>query len=153
MKSTKMDSILLIGIGNCGRGDDGLGWQFLDLVSPLCQDSMDIEYRYQLQIEDADLISNYDKVIFIDASHDQLCSGYQVKKCEAANHYYFSSHVQCPETILYLINDLYDKFPEAYTMAISGEYWELHSGLSEKAQTNLGKAIAHFTSQYLTAQA
>ena len=62
---------LLIGIGNYGRADDALGWKFIDEFSDR-DDLYDFEYRYQLQIEDAELVTKYEKVIFVDASHQQL---------------------------------------------------------------------------------
>ena len=63
----KSDKTIVIGIGNNGRQDDGLGWMFLDFLDEQ-NANIDLEYRYQLQIEDADLISNYDTVIFVDAT-------------------------------------------------------------------------------------
>ena len=74
MKNLKTDStrILLIGIGNSGRGDDGLGWKFTELVERSGYNFFDCEYRYQLQIEDTVLISKYDTVLFVDASQAAL---------------------------------------------------------------------------------
>jgi hydrogenase maturation protease len=151
MKDLKTNSnkLLLIGIGNSGRGDDGLGWKFTDMLERYGYDFLDYEYRYQLQIEDTVLISGYDKVIFADASHAVLETGFEVKACEAANHYFFSSHIQSPETILYLANDLYNKHPEAYCVAISGNYWDLKTSLSNEAEKNLASALSFFVKDFL----
>ena len=54
---------LLIGIGNSGRSDDALGWKFVDEFADYDY-LFDLEYRYQLQIEDSELVSRYKKVIF-----------------------------------------------------------------------------------------
>src|ERR1022692_4964179 len=80
---TKTKSILLIAVGNSGRGDDGLGWAFADKAKNYASDSLDYEYCYQLQIEDAEQISKYDTVIFVDASHSILGNGFEMKICEA----------------------------------------------------------------------
>lgn len=151
MKNLKTDfkRVLLIGIGNCGRGDDGLGWKFNDLLSEKNYNWIDLEYRYQLQIEDTDLINNYDTVIFVDASHTTFTDGFEIRPCAASNHYFFSSHMQSPETILYLANDLFNKFPEAYTIAISGNDWELKTSLSAEAEKNLQAAFTFFTEVFL----
>ena len=53
---------LLIGIGNSGRQDDGLGWAFLDAVCSQPDLKAQCEYRYQLQIEDAELVSRFERV-------------------------------------------------------------------------------------------
>ena len=151
MKELKTNStrILLIGIGNSGRGDDGLGWQFTELVQQAGKDYIDFEYRYQLQVEDTVVISEYEIVIFADASHAALKEGFEIKSCTAAGHYFYSSHMQSPETILYLANDLYHKFPEAYTIAISGHYWDLKTSLSKEAKKNLQSAFTFFIKEFL----
>ena len=143
------NKVLFIGIGNCGRGDDGLGWEFTDRLKRYDCHFLDYEYRYQLQIEDTVLIARYDTVIFADASRAELEHGFEIEKCSAANHYFFSSHIQSPETILYLANDLYNKQPEAYTVAIAGNYWELETSLSKIAEENLQSAFTFFTKDFL----
>ena len=52
MKKSDYKTIIL-GIGNNGRQDDGLGWAFLDFLEEQ-NTTIDLEYRYQLQIEDAE---------------------------------------------------------------------------------------------------
>jgi len=142
--------MLLIGIGNCGRGDDGLGWSFADYIKEYFSDLFDVEYRYQLQVEDAELISRYRTVIFADASHEKLKEGFELKPCEAAAHYYFSSHMQSPETILFLSGKLFAGIPEAFSMAISGFEWELKTSLHDEAEKNLASAIDYFENNFLS---
>ena len=69
---TEKSGILIIGIGNSGRNDDGLGWKFVDIASQTMRGYFDVEYRYQLQIEDAELVSKYNKVIFADATQEAI---------------------------------------------------------------------------------
>ena len=63
------DSCLIYGIGNVGRQDDGLGWAFVDWLQSqgLCSNA-DMQRNYQLLLEDAELISNKERVLFIDAT-------------------------------------------------------------------------------------
>jgi hypothetical protein len=61
----------------------------------------------------------------------------------------FFPHVQSPETILYLANDLYQKKPEAYSIAIHGNDWELKTSLSEEAKKNLHLAFDFFEKEFL----
>lgn len=150
MKKLKTDpGILLVGIGNSGRGDDGLGWDFVERINGLGYDFLDYEFRYQLQVEDAALISEYDIVIFVDASHEKLSGGFQMSRCISASHSFFSTHAQAPGAILHLANSLYTKFPKAYTLAISGKEWELQTSLSREAQRNLDSAVSFFIEQFL----
>ena len=144
----KLDKTIILGIGNNGRQDDGLGWSFLDSLKDI-ESKFTLEYRYQLQIEDAELISNYKTVIFVDASKLQLESGFSFEPCLSLEKYSFSTHALEPQTILYLANKLYNHNPKAFLFAIQGYYWELKIGLSKKAQQNLNKALNHFKNKLL----
>jgi hydrogenase maturation protease len=134
---------LLIGIGNDGRSDDALGWKFLDELSDLSS-SYDFEYRYQLQIEDAELISKYDLVIFVDACHQPLENGFSFYPCIPVPTSTFTTHQLSPETVLWLTGELFGDPPDGYVMAIGGIHWKLHNGLSNKAKENFIKAISYF---------
>lgn len=146
---TEKSGILIIGVGNSGRNDDGLGWKFVDIVSQTIQGYFDIEYRYQLQVEDADLVSKYNKVIFADASQAAIQNGFEIIPCKKAGHYFFSSHLQTPEAILYLTEMLFNKNPEAFTVAIEGKNWGLGKSLSKEAEKNLEKALEYFEKSFL----
>lgn len=140
---------LLIGIGNYSRGDDAMGWLFLNEIEKIDSGRFDLEYRYQLQVEDADLISNYERVIFVDATEEILDDGFAINSCEPAGTYYFSSHQQSPETVLYLSKTLYPNSPVAFVVAITGYRWGLGEETGEKAEENLKKAIKSFVASEL----
>ena len=144
----KSDRTLLIGIGNNGRQDDGLGWMVLDALNHLRTD-FDIEYRYQLQIEDAELISGFNSVIFIDATKENIKNGFHLRPCHPSKQCSFSTHTLNPETVLYLVHKLYDHYPKAYIFAIQGYEWNLSMGLSKKGSENLDKALKHFKNEIL----
>ena len=147
MKKSDNKTIIL-GIGNNGRQDDGLGWSFLDFLDDQ-HSNIDLEYRYQLQIEDAELISIYDTVIFVDATKEYTKDGFYLNPCHPSEKYSFSTHVLKPETILYLSNKLYDHNPRASIFGIQGYDWELKIGLSEKGSVNLNKAKKYFKDKVL----
>jgi hydrogenase maturation protease len=139
---TEKPDIIIIGIGNTSRGDDGLGWEFLSRMIDTFSLPFDWEYRYQLQVEDSELIQQYKMVVFADASHTVLSDGFEFKPCQPARHYLFSSHAQNPETVMYLAHQLYGCVTKSYTMAISGYEWELGGKLSPLAEQNLSLAMA-----------
>ena len=146
-----VNKILLIGIGNSGRGDDGLGWRFIEELENFGCDFLDCEFRYQLQIEDAELISHYDTVIFVDASHSKHNNGFEIKSCVPSDQVFFTTHAQLPDAILHLTKQLYPKCPNAYTLAISGAEWELNTCLSSEAENNLEAALYQFKNEFLPA--
>jgi len=144
MNENAENKCLILGIGNSGRQDDGLGWEFLDGLSERKLNNVSLEYRYQLQIEDAELIGGFDTVVFVDASKNNLIKGYEYEPCKASNKHSFSTHSLAPETVLYLSDELYNYVPKAYILGIQGYEWELQNGLTKKAKENLINAIEFF---------
>ncbi len=143
MRKKDSEKIIIFGIGNNGRQDDGLGWKFLDFLEEQ-NSNIDLEYRYQLQIEDAELITNFTKVVFVDATKEKIPEGFYLKQCLPSEKYSFSTHALNPETIIYLSKKLYNHTPDASIFAIQGYDWELKIGLSNKGYINLEKAKKYF---------
>jgi len=135
---------LLIGIGNSGRSDDGLGWAFVDRIKGEAGFKGEIEYRYQLQVEDAELISRAEHVIFVDSYRGELSDGFRFKPCSASPDSEFTSHVLPPGAILHLCRELYGESPRADLLLIQGSSWELHNGLSAEANNRLNRAVDYF---------
>lgn len=144
MNATGHKRILLIGIGNDGRSDDGLGWQLASQIESTFPE-LPVVYRYQLQIEDADLISSFDTVIFVDSTRVALESGFGWTACDPVYEVSFSSHRQEPAMLLYLARNLFNSRVNAYVLAISGYEWQLNLGLSPRAQQNLSKAFDYLS--------
>ena len=140
---------LLFGIGNCGRADDGLGWAFLDKIKSHLPNNYDVEYRYQLQVEDAELASQYQTVIFIDAHNNFFEKGFIYEKCYPKATDSYTSHELGPQSVLYLTDTIYNKYPKAFTLGITGENFCLAMGLSKYAELNLSNAIDFFNEKIL----
>jgi len=140
----KLDNILIIGIGNNTRQDDGLGWCFLDSLLKDSYNEDNLLYKYQLMVEDAELIADYDTVIFVDACISELNNGFEIDRIYPAEQVAFSTHEVPPNQILNLCETIYNKKPKAFMIKIQGYVWDIEIGLSEKATENLTKAIANF---------
>lgn len=143
MKESKTE-LLIIGIGNAGRQDDGLGWAFLDSIQDQVGDDVELIYRYQLNIEDAELISSVSKVLFVDARKSPDDQPFDFSECTPKESFEFTTHALGPEVVLALCQSLFQSFPEAYLLTITGYEWELSEGLSTESQHNLTEAISHF---------
>ena len=139
----RLKSPVLIAIGNDARQDDGLGWAFARALQDEGRFDGVVEYRYQLQVEDADLIAPFDKVIFVDAAKTSLPGGYAFIPLEPALDFAFTTHALAPAAVLSLCETVYGRRPEAWLMAISGETWELEFGLSATGKRNLEAALSH----------
>jgi hydrogenase maturation protease len=134
---------LIYGIGNIGRQDDGLGWEFIDWLetNALCARAEKVKF-YQLNLEDADLISHKRKVLFIDASRDAALDHFRLYKTEPKMDFSFTSHAMSIETIMATCGQCFDRIPEVHVLAIKGYAWELEIGLTPQARRNLALASA-----------
>ncbi|MDP3312814.1 hydrogenase maturation protease [Lutibacter sp.] len=140
----KLDNTLIIGIGNNTRQDDGLGWCFIDELEKICFNNDHLLQKYQLMVEDADLIVTYENVIFVDASKNEIKNGFSIEQIFPAKEFAFSTHSIPPDQVLNLCKIVYNKTPKAYLIAIEGYEWDIKIGLSKRAFINLINAKNHF---------
>ena len=140
MKNTGIKRLLIIGIGNSGRRDDGLGWALLDELQEILPYAATFEYRYQLQIEDAALIADYEQVLFVDATVDRHENGYRWTELQPKAGTSYTSHALPPAQVLFLCQELYKEYPDCYLLAITGQEWGLQLGLSDTAHIHLERA-------------
>jgi hydrogenase maturation protease len=136
----KSNKILIYAYGNPGRQDDGLGQELVSRLEKTDIYGIDIDYNYQLNIEDALTISNYEVVIFVDASQN-ADEPFKFYKIDPKNEIAFTTHAMSPEAVLSLCSELYKKLPEAYILAIRGYEWEISIGLTPEGADNCDKAF------------
>ncbi len=140
-----MKKVLIYGYGNPGRHDDGLGIALVEKMQEWCSangiENVDFDSNYQLNIEDAELISNYDLVIFADASAENIdnCQITGVNPSDARVE--FTMHAVSPAFVLKLCNDIFKKYPETLLLHIKGYVWDFKEGISARAQENLNSAF------------
>ncbi|MDZ7604443.1 MAG: hydrogenase maturation protease [Cyclobacteriaceae bacterium] len=145
-----MKKILLYGYGNIGRQDDGLGILLVERIEELALRNgftmLDFEANYQLNIEDALTISQYDIVFFADASVNQT-TPVKIAKVEPSAQTEFTMHAMDPSFILHLCGVLYDASPETYIITIRASEFEFGQSITAEAAQNLEAAIAEFGRQ------
>jgi len=139
-----LKKILIFGYGNPGRQDDALGIALADEIEQWSKKNMlnfiSFETNYQLNIEDALLISEYDLVIFADASMEEM-PHFAVTNVIPNQKAEFSMHAMSPQFVLHLCQKLYNKYPVVYLLHIKGYEYEFLDHLSQKAKENLGMAV------------
>ncbi len=136
--------MLLIGYGNPGRGDDGLGPAFSEGMAARGLPGLEVDTDYQLVAEHALAISGHDLVVFTDAEIGGL-DAFRFREIGPGAPEVLGSHSLVPETVLALCETLYGVCPKAYVLGISGyDYGEVKEGLSERAAANLSEAEAFF---------
>lgn len=141
------DSCLIYGIGNVGRQDDGLGWAFVDWLQAqgFCSNA-DLERKYQLLLEDAELISNKEHVLFVDATKDTSVKSFTVERVAPRIDFSFTSHAISIPAIMATCQQCFERLPAAHLLAIRGFEFELELGLTQAAQRNLDDAKAYLLS-------
>jgi hydrogenase maturation protease len=143
--------ILVYGYGNPGREDDGLGNAFVSRLESWASDNsmenISFDSNYQLNIEDAEKISNYDLVIFADASTEEI-EDYIITRVDGKRDVSFTTHSASPGYVVYLCNDLFGNKPATYLLHIRGYQWEFREGLSKKGEANLYKVLEFFKSVF-----
>ena len=142
----KDPAFLVVAIGNSGRADDGLGWAFGEAIEDQKLPNVTVVFRYQLQVEDAELISRYPDVLFVDAAVDQIAGGVGLEKVEARGVFEYTTHALEPASVLGLCQAIYNKAPRTRLLKIQGTEWGLRTGMSRVATHNLGTAVDAFKS-------
>lgn len=138
--------MLLIGFGNPGRLDDGLGPRLAEMLEPLNLPNLTVDSDYQLIVEDAAEVARYDVVIFADAAVAGA-EPFWIKRIHPdAAHLSFSSHSVSPQGVISLAKELFQAEPDAYILGIRGyDFNEFEEKLSPKAGKNLAAALEHIT--------
>jgi hydrogenase maturation protease len=137
--------MLIYGYGNPGRKDDGIGIAMAGMMEEWIKEhkvsNVDVDTNYQLNIEDAEKISKYDIVVFIDATQEKNISNFILEDVKPEkDKIEFTMHAVSPAYILYLCKKLFDKNPDTKLLHIRGYRWEFKEGLSDSAFLNLERA-------------
>jgi hydrogenase maturation protease len=137
-----MSEILLIGYGNPGRGDDGLGPALAEHISALDLPGIRVDTAFQLNVEDAFAVLGHPIVVFVDAatSGDEPFSFKELGPEDPAS---FSSHSVSPAGLLGLSKLLFGSKTRGYVLGIRGySFDEFGAPISPQAQANLDAAVA-----------
>ncbi len=139
---------LVLGYGNPGRRDDGLGPRLAEAVDRMGLPRVDVESAYQLQAEDAAAVADHDVIVFVDA--DVSCPDpFELRPVVPAGEPRFSTHSLAPETVLSMAWKYLEARPEAWILAIRGEDFDgFGEGLSDRARRNLSAALS-FIEEFL----
>ena len=138
-----MPTTLVIGYGNPGRLDDGLGPALADRLEALGIPGVTVDSDYQLTVEDAAAVAQHDVVVFADA-HVSCDPPFSFTRMEPdpGGILSFSSHHAEPEAVLALAKEAFGKTPAAFALGIRGyEFNEFGEQLSEAARRNLDAAL------------
>jgi hydrogenase maturation protease len=132
---------LLLGWGNPGRRDDGLGPALVAELESRHPPGVCFDSDYQLQVEDAAEVALYERVVFVDADR---AGGepFSIRRIRPDSRTLsFSTHSVRPEAVLALARSLFEAEPEAWLVGVHGyDFDSFGEGLSDGARANLAAA-------------
>ena len=143
--------VLVLGYGNPGRQDDGLGPAAVAEIESVGWPNLTAFDNYQLNIEDAMEVAAHDVVWFVDAAKTGP-SPYSVHNVSPAATIEFTSHLVRPEAILAIASQYYGASPQAFVLAIRGYEFEFIEALTPGATDNLRAALAMLTERLRAAR-
>jgi hydrogenase maturation protease len=138
-----MARILIVGIGNPLRCDDGVSWQLAtELLHEIVRDDVHIIATQQLTPEISEMASRAERVLFIDAASTGEPGSLKCKQIVPGVTSSHPSHELSPAGVLKLAQELYACCPPAYLLTIAGECFSTGDSLSASVAAALGPAKA-----------
>ena len=134
--------VLVIGFGNPARGDDGLGPALAERLQALSLAGVTVESDYQLVIEHAAMVAEYDVVVFADAARDAGDAPFYLRALEPSHDTGGSTHSVSPGQVLAIAHACFGKSPRAYLLGIRAHHLDdFVERLSFEAKANLEVAL------------
>jgi hydrogenase maturation protease len=112
---------LVIGYGNESRRDDGIGWFVAEALAGMNLPHVEIQTLHQLEVELAEDLAGYDRVIFVDAAVPESPLPFQCSRVTPDFQSHAVAHYLTPPDVLSLCKTLYGYEPDAWLFSIRGE--------------------------------
>lgn len=142
-----MKKTLIYGYGNAGRMDDGIGERFVELAEQWIESekiaNIVTDCNYQLNIEDAATVSEFDRVVFVDASVVEDVQDFRLEKVEPNDATIeFTMHAVSVNYVIDLCRKVYGKTPEAWVLHVRAYEFDFSEEMTPKAVENMLAAFA-----------
>ena len=138
-----MPRVLVIGIGNSLRSDDGLGWAVAEQLSARTDENLQVLKVHQLTPELAEEISEADLAVFVDAGAHGTPGTLTCECVSISDADLRFSHDVTPATLIQMAKTLYGKAPAAYLICVAGKSFEHGESLSPEVTAAIPHVIAN----------
>jgi hydrogenase maturation protease len=121
---------LVLGYGNCSRSDDGVGWYVVERLLELRLPNIELLTSHQLDVDHAELIADFDDVMFVDAAipqSPQPITRTVVQPCFGSH---AVAHYLTPGDVLALAQTLFGRAPRGILFSIRGSDFNFGTTLS-----------------------
>ncbi|MDO9546890.1 MAG: hypothetical protein Q7J07_09115 [Pelolinea sp.] len=162
MTATKKN--LFIGYGNPDRGDDGASYTLLitllnnygkqnpDIFSSEItelNENTDILFNFQLLPEFAEIITNYERVVFIDAHTGEIEKDIRIKPIDPTPEYSPFTHHFSPASCLALAYSITGYHPKGWLLSMRGYEFGFNRKLTNKTQALVDQALIIIQKEFL----
>jgi hydrogenase maturation protease len=121
---------LILGYGNSSRRDDGVGWFVVERLQQAPLPGVELLTSHQLEVDQAEVISGFDNVIFVDAAVPQSPRPITETVVGPKFQSHAVAHYLTPSDLLSLSDTLYGQVPRAILFSIRGTDFGFGTGLS-----------------------
>ena len=121
---------LVIGYGNDSRNDDGAGWFVVSELAKLDLPGVTLETAHQLEVDFAEVVRDYDQVIFVDAAIPESPEPWWTAEVEPGFRSHAVAHFLTPGDVLGLCRTLYGQAPRGRLFSIRGHDFNFGMELS-----------------------
>ena len=159
-----INKTLFLGYGNPDRGDDGAAWHILnqlfiymekpntdlftsDLVA--LNETVDVWFNFQLLPEYAEIISGYQKAVFIDAHTGEIKEDLSFQKLAPAYANSPFTHHMTSSSLLSIVESITGRYPESWMVSIRGYDFKFDCSLSPKTKKLCGQALTLLKDNFL----
>ena len=138
-----MSQIVIIGIGNILRSDDGVGYRLAtDILADLRGNEVHVVATQQLTPEISEIVSHAERVLFVDAATTGQPGTLRCRQILSGTTSSRHSHKLSPAGVLKLAQDLYQRCPPAYLLTIAAQSFSTGDCLSPRVAAALAPAKA-----------
>jgi hydrogenase maturation protease len=111
---------LVIGYGNESRRDDGVGRYVVERLAQHDLPDVELQTARQLEVELAETLTRFDRVIFVDAATPDAPRAIQRSRIAPRFQSHAVAHYLTPPDVLSLGETLYGHVPEAVLFSVRG---------------------------------
>ena len=141
--------VLVLGYGNPGRRDDGLGPAAVEALERLALPGVETDSDYQLRVEDAERVATASLAVFVDAAAAGPAP-YAFGPVAPRDAVSFTTHVTSPGEVLGIARRLFGAEVPGWLLAVRGyDFDGFGEGLSDPARENLADAVRFLASTLL----
>jgi len=137
--------ILVLGYGNSSRRDDGAGWFVVDHLQRARLPEVEFLVAHQLDVDQAEVISHFDYVIFVDAAVPQSPKPVAETVILPKFQSHAVAHYLTPSDLVSLSDTLYGQVPRAVLYSIRGTDFGFGNGLSAATEGWAREAVTRIT--------